>query len=486
MTDERSAMSNNGGFDEIIGPEPKPLYSKDLEMSILAAVLIMPDSAEEHPIEKEDFYDKRHQIIWSAFSEIQAKNETPDYPGMVDLLDRKGELETIGGAAYLTGLYGSFFTDAGLEHNVATLKDYRTRRTIVAQASWMASKAFNFEIEPGYIQDQVIMAMSGIQTFNMRSRHIGEVLAEVMDDATEAAKNPKQVWGVETGFYDFDKATGGIQVDEGEVIYIAGEPGVGKSILCNQMGLQLSEHVPVWLVSLEMKDKRLVQRLVSAHGEFPTRNLKSGMMDDKEWNQLVKSSNIISDRSIHIWDHRGMTLSQFRAEATRLKRMFGIKVIVLDYLYLLAGYEDLLMTPRTEVLSSGIMTIANQLGVGIISVNSVVKEGMKGYSASMADLRGSGQLIHDADIVAFLSKKLKTLTDYEDERYKDLRLRGLTFKKFRDGDLKDNYEISLGLTAGYPKFVNLSTSTPPLDLSNVTPPTRTEKYKQKGMERFID
>ena len=431
------------------GDHRPQLFSKEIEVAVLSAVLVLPNSADEYPIEPDDFYDLRHRHIWEAFLEIRDTHETPDPAGLIDVLVRNNKLEIVGGAAYITQIIGDFVTDQGLAHNVTALKNYRSRRLLAEQANWIAKNAYDLESDLGFVQDQVIMAMSGLQTHHHRSRHIRDVVSEVYADAEKAANSPDEVWGYRTGLIDFDKVMGGLHTSE--TIYLAGQPGVGKSILANQIGTQASSECPVWLCSLEMRDKRLVRRILSAQGEVNTRLISTGLMTVEDWTRLVQACENVRTKDIHIWDKRGMTLSQFRAEGARLVHQYGVKVIVLDYLYLLAGYDDKDMTPRTEILSKGVQTIAEQLDVSIIAVNSVVKEGMKGYSPNMADLRGSGQMLHDADTVVFISKKPTSSKTIET----DLRIRELSFMKMRDGDMADGYKIQLGLTRGYPKFVNL-------------------------------
>lgn len=462
------------------------LYSKETEEAVLSAVLIFPEEAIEYPIEPDDFYLHRNRWIWEAFTEIVSCNETPNPTSIIDTLNRKNQLEEVGGAAGITRLLSSFVTTQGIGQNVAALKDYHSRRLLVEQANWMAKQAFDLSSDLGKVQDKIISMMAGLQTNNHRSRHISEVIDLVYEQVQEAANNPREVWGISTGFLDIDRVTGGLH--PGETIYLAGEPKVGKSILANQIGLNASAAVPVWLVSLEMKETRLVKRILSAVGEVETRNLSTGILDEEDWNKLIKACDYVMKQPIYIWDKRGMTLAQFRAEAARLKKQYGIGVIVLDYLYLLAGYDDLDLTPRTETLSNGVQEIAGNLDIAIICVNSVTKEGMKGYGPRSADIRGSGQLVHNADIVAFINKVKTDLNPKKGEQEQmdyavknQLRLREITFTDFRDNDLgADSVSISLGLTSGFPKFVDLTARVNLEDAIPVSDPKRA----QITMERF--
>lgn len=457
------------------------LYSKELEEALLANCLLLPHSAEEHPIEEKDFYIHKHRFIWNAFCAIRESGNTPEVTSIVDELDRQGKLEEVGGSNYLYGLLTGVVNTAGIGGMLARLKDYKARRLLLNQSQWIGSKVLDMEYPVDKIQDQVVMALSSFSLGDRTSRHIREVVSDVFDDARKAAKNPAEVWGIPTGLLDYDRLTGGLHL--AETTFLAGAPGTGKSILANQIGLQVSQEVPVWLVSLEMKDKRLVKRLLSAEAEIPTRSISTGMMDETMWDELVDSCENVSQRDIHIWDERGMTLSEFRAEATRLVRMYGVKVIVLDYLFLMAGYEDLKMVPRTEILSNSIQNLAEQLNVHIIVINSVVKEGMKNYNPTVADLRGSGQLIHDADTVVFIQKKAMTGEMLGSTK----RIRELVFMKMRDSDQQDNVAIQLLLTTGYPKFETPTTREAPLDLSGVSTGTQRKDdpgYQQAAMDRF--
>ena len=445
------------------GPEPKEivLYNRDVEEAVISYLLMDPQKFIEIEIEAKWFYIHKHQWIIEAYQRIFGRNEIPDFTVLVDELDQIGQLAEIGGPAFLTTLVNFYFVSSlQIEANIQIIRNYWLRRKFVDKARWMAERAVNLQTDLGEIQDTVITELSNIQTSGKRSRHISAVVSDVYDDAEEQSKNPAEVWGIPSGFIDLDNFLGGAQPQES--IYVAGEPGIGKSIFANQWGIQsATSENGVWLCSLEMKDKRLVQRVLSAYAQVYTRSIKTGYIDSEEWQRFTDACELTSKKNVHVWDHAGLTLSQFRAEAARLKT-HGMKLVVLDYLYLLAGYDNLDMIPRTEILSRGVQQIARQLDIAIITVNSVTKEGMGGFSASNTQIRGSGQMIHEADVIAFLKKYKINMNGNEKELNQkdfatanDLRIRSLEFTKVRDGDMGDDHKILFGLTQGYPKFVDL-------------------------------
>lgn len=434
------------------------LYNAEVEETILATALVFPEEVSRYAVEGEWFYNHRNRMVWNAIAGIINRNEIPDILTVTTELERRSHLEPVGGAARITQLVNSYVSSVTVEQAISTLRELWVRRYLVTQANWMVNQAFDRGQIVGSIQDTVIANLATITTGKYHARHISEVTNTVYEEVIARYANPQEVWGIKSGYHILDHLTGGTQ--PAELIYVAGRPGVGKSIFVNQWGIQAADHCKgVALFSLEMKDTRVARRLLSAEGKINTRSLATGFMSDSDWEAFTRAVDTLNRKNVYIWDVRGMTVSELRAELARLKK-HGIEIAVVDYLYLIGGFDNLDPTARTETISSQLKTIAGQTDISIIAVNSVVKEGMKGFEPQLTDMRGSGQLQHDADVILFPYEfSPKTPEDHERAaaaKNTGYSLRKIKVLKLRDGEYGENQSFTMGFTQGYPSFLNLT------------------------------
>lgn len=393
-------------YDEVPSVSVSIPFSKDTEEAIIGTAIINPEILNETTLEAQDFYILRHVYIWTALLDLKNKKMGIDYITLLDELEDKGKLELVGGSVYVASL----INQAGLSSNIASyekiVKAYAKRRALVAVAQDIAKVAYGEEADSidahlGEIVARLLknsLPKKGLQPLSV-------ALGKLADEVSERAKNPTDIWGIPTGFPDLDAYMGGLQ--KGEIFYLAGEPASGKTKLAVQIAINAASdrcggHM-VGIYSLEMQDIAVARRMVAAVSNVSTRSMRSGKMSDEDWTNFFNGVGTLEEGNIYLSDDAFITTTELRSDIARMKANYGVELVVLDYLLLVSGYEKIdNETERSAKLSRDIKGIAKDMNVAMIVVNSVTKEGMDGGMALKKNLRGSGQLIHDADVVAML------------------------------------------------------------------------------------
>jgi len=420
-----------------MGARPTPVpHSREAEEAVLGAVLIDPDAFFRIDLRSQDFYIVRHRFIWDALVSLHGRGVSPDFVTLCDELDARHRLSEVGGAAYLSALVNNVPSALNAEHYAELVSETARRRAAIQVAHDLTVAAYDGQASMDAATAQALdrLSVGG----GGKPAHISEAASAVYDYVVEKSKNPGQTWGIPTGLIDLDRLTGGLS----GLWYLAGPPGIGKSILMMQIVINAAKagH-PVGVFELEMSKLALAMRAVSAEGEIATHNMRTGYMPDEDWPALAHAVEVIASLPVYICDDPYLTTTKLRAQVSLMRAMYGIELFALDYMYLLADAEEEDLVRRTELLSKRVMAITRSAGIPALTVNSVTKEGMNGKPPSNTDIRGSGQLIHDADVVAFLSKH-----EYMDS------IRKLTLTKGRD--LGEIGTVEIVKTAGYPSFRN--------------------------------
>ena len=373
----------------------------DAERAVLGSIIINPSAVDLLSIQTSDFFIERHRWIWRVIRKLKTGNVTPDFVSICDELDKSKRLDEVGGGAYLTSLVNNVPSSLNVENYAAIVQEKARRRKAIQLSQELVATAYDEKADLDEMTSRVVDEL----TSSMRTKHdivhISEVMADVLDHVAERANNPSETFGIPTGFVDLDRMTGGVW----GVWYLAGEPGVGKSILMLSALINAAKKGHGGAIfSLEMSALAQGIRALSAEAKIPTHALRSGMLNDDDWTILFSAAEEMAKLPIYICDEPELNTAQFRAHLTKAKAQFGVEIFALDYLYLMTDQGQADMVERTEMLSKRVIGISRQLGVPGITVNSVTKEGMTGKAPKSTSLRGSGQLIHDADIVIFISK----------------------------------------------------------------------------------
>jgi replicative DNA helicase len=406
-------------------------FSQSAEEALLGAILINPGELREIEIEPSDFYIQRNRWIFEAIRSIPE----PDIITLSDKLTISGHFQEAGGLAYLTQLIGNTPSSLDAGKYAEVIKQHAKRRRIMQAANDLAKCASS---EDDKI-DEGIANIVDTLTMGIRPK-IGAVpwsvfLSQVFDEVDERSKNPKDIWGLSTGFKDFDTATGGLQ--PGEVLYVGGEPGIGKSILSMQMAVNLGKAgYPGAIYSLEMRGNQVGRRALSSIAKIETRHLKTGRLEDDEWPRFTAAFEEASQYPINLCDDAYLTTGALRADLARLKARYNIQWFVLDYLFLMADGDGRMDdNQRTAYLSRHIKSICSEFNVSGITVNSVTKDGMGNDARpSQKNIRGSGQVIHDADLILFLTNHIPSQNETLNKS-----LRTCTFGKGRELENSSGY-----------------------------------------------
>lgn len=413
-------------------------FNVEAEEAILGAVIIDPATFTQITLTPSDFYIERHQWIWEAMTQLHAKNQTPDFISLSDQLSTNGKLDSAGGPAFLTALINRVPTSLHADQYAGIIQDKSRRRKAIQAAGELTVAAFDEQSDLDTVSAKVTDQLTSTIHTNRELIHISEIISQVASDVEERAKNPSETYGVPTGFIDLDRMTGGVS----GLWYLGGEPGIGKSILMLQIIINAAKRGKAGaLFTLEMSNIAQMTRALSAEAKIPTSNLRTGKMNDNDWEPFYKACEEMADLPVYICDEPELTTTQLRAQLTRYKARINVEIFGLDYLYLMADQGSNDATERTELLSKRVKAIQRKLNINGITVNSVTKEGMNNASPKSTSLRGSGQLIHDADVVLFISKH---------DTFDSMRTLSVT----KGRDLADSGSIHLIKTGSYPSFQN--------------------------------
>lgn len=403
------------------------LYNEEAEEAVIGAVLISQDLRDYEDLRPDDFYIHRFRHIWEAIMSLDKRKIGVDILTLCDELEKKGRLVEIGGPAKITGIINNTPSSLYGASYAKIIKDYAYRRLLVNTAQEMVKVAHNSQNVEAEIAE-IIERLSKQQSVGDGAAHWSDAIGKLYDEVEERSKNPKDIWGIPTGIKDFDAITGGLQ--PGEIFLLGGEPGIGKSKLSLQMGVNmgLAGH-PGVIYSLEMRKMQVTRRAISSIGKINTQKLKSGKLDSSDWEAFTRAIEVASQAPIFLCDAANLTTAKMRSDLARLVKRENVEWFVLDYLFLMAdGDGSLNDTERTAALSRRLKQITLEFGLAGITVTSVTKEGMGGDSKpTQKNVRGSGQVPHDADIIGFLNNHIPGKFEALDHR-----LATFTFVKGRD------------------------------------------------------
>jgi len=391
-------------------------HSREAEEAALGCVMIDHNALYDLApfLRSHHFYIERHKWIWDAFLALDGRRSSIDLVMVADELERHGKLAEAGGPAYLTKLVSNVPSSLNAESYGRIVTGTAARRAMIQAANKIATLAYDESKPIELCVSDAMAETSGLEILNNSANFVqlGDLLSRVIDDIEVRAKDPKEVWGLATGLPKFDKKTGGLQL--GELTYLVGGPGIGKTWLELSWAIELGKQEPGAVISLEMHRNAIGRRVLSGVTGVSTRAMKSGFMADGDWPVLVRALG--EHEKTPIWiDDSSYDTSRLRATLAWLKREHGIRWFILDYALLMmdSGKDE---TEQTKIISANMKRIVHDMNICGVVLHSVTKVGMEGEEPKQSDQRGSGQAIHDADVQLFLTKL------YE----KDTNVSGLT------------------------------------------------------------
>jgi replicative DNA helicase len=386
-------------------------HNRDAEESVIGAVLINPESYYDVAqfLTPDDFYIHRNRWIWESFNRLHEKRAPIDLVTITDDLDQHGQLGEVGGPAYLTSLIGKVPTSLHAEAYGHIIEENAVRRRLLMAANDMAKLAYDQSSTIDHVIDESEKAVFGIS--ERRVRHdlqpIQAVLSEYFDHIDELSRRSEEIFGVPTGLKDVDTLLGGLQ--KSDLLIIAGRPGMGKTGfllgVAKNAALQHKKHVAMF--SLEMSNEQLVQRLISQETGIDSQTLRSGKLADDQWPLFTHAIEVLSGTHIFLDDTPAITPLQLRTKCRRLHLEYRLDLIIVDYLQLMSG--DVRNDNRVQevsYISRYLKVLARELGVPVLAAAQLSRavEQRADKRPMLSDLRESGSLEQDADIVMFIHR----------------------------------------------------------------------------------
>lgn len=430
-------MSQEGKNRGDPGPVVQP-HSRASEEALLGAILIDGELLQKLNVLPEEFYMHRHAWVWEAALDLRARGSNVDIITLTSELERRGRLAEVGGTAYLIELINRTASSLNAESYAAVVKEKARRRGVLAAAARLAAAA----LQPGESLEnaisQAIDSLSRAMISDKAAVHIQHFVSQVFDEVKKAIDAPCELFGIPTGFADWDRITGGLQ--KGEVCKLSGEPGLGKSLLAVQVLCSAaSAGHPGVLYELEMSGRQIVRRQVSAISKIPTRDLRSGFGVKEKADALVAAVNKISLLPVYVSDCSVLTTAELRADLARLKDAHKVEVCVIDYEGLLADEPNRDEITRSRLISSRVHAVFKDLDIAGLVIDDMNKGGIGGTVQGKAGLSGSARKLHDADQIVIMRR-------HPDDP-KKVRL---TWEKMREGE-SDRF-LELVRVQGFPAF----------------------------------
>lgn len=427
-------------------------YDADAERGLIGAALIDGSIPTAVDIEPDDFYIERHKTIWSSMQRLAASNDLDAYTLSRDL-NKRGVGDDIS-EVYIAELLSDATSILRADPYAETLREFSTRRRLLAVANRIAKDAFaSGDLDPGkYIDD--LMRVARVSDGAV---HWSSFLSDAYDEIAERYNNPVDTWGIPTGFSSFDYITGGLQ--QGESMLLGGAPERGKSILAVQFTEGLARSAPGALYSMEMTGKALSRRAISSASNVDTRKIKTGNLDNKDWDAIAVALERLDSLPVYMSDRESWTTTALRADLARLKAQRGIKFFVIDYLVLLADKGDR-EPERIAMLSRSIKQICRHLDLAGVSIHSLVKSGLDDDSGEpkLSDFRGEAGVSFDADLAVMLTSFTPMSENERVYSQQDrAAMRTLWFVKGRELANPRKY-IHLRKADNFPKFAELARS----------------------------
>lgn len=386
-------------------------HSIETERSILGAILI--DNTTLHQalevLSRDDFYLDAHRRIFEKMVALFEKDRPIDPITLREELDRSGELEQVGGVSAIAALMDGTPYLRNIEHYAKIVRDRALLRRLIVASNQIISECFEQEEESDLILDKAEKAILSIAEARTKVGFapIGEVAKQQLELVEQRAGRPQTITGLATGFIDFDRMTSGLQPSD--LIIIAARPSVGKTsfVLSVAQNAALAGHV-IGISSLEMSKEQLVMRLLCSEARINMHRFRSGFLNRDEWKRLAEGLRRLAECRIFIDDTPGITSLELRAKARRLQHERGLDLLIVDYLQLMSA-RGRAESRQQEVsqISRDLKTLAKDLRVPLIAVSQLSRapEARTDHRPQLSDLRESGSLEQDADVVAFLFRE---------------------------------------------------------------------------------
>ncbi len=427
----------------------------EAERHVLGAMLMSSEAVAEalEILDARDFYKREHQILFDAIQDLAEHGEPVDVITVTaKLQSTEGALEAAGGTQYIANLAALMPTALHVQHYANIISEKAMLRRIIATASELANSGYSGAPAVDVLAEAERKIMELSQNRRVRDfTHISDVLETTFERIEQLYNSEGQITGVPTGYSDLDRMTSGFQ--KSDLIIVAARPSVGKTafVLNISQNIAVREGLPVAIFSLEMSKDQLVQRMLCAEAYIDGHKLRTGKLDDDDWPRLSMGVSTLSNAPIYIDDTPGITISEMRSKLRRLKMEVGLSFVAIDYLQLIHGRRNSSESRQQEIseISRSLKQLARELEVPIVALAQLSRsvEQRQDKRPMLSDIRESGSIEQDADVVAFLYRD-----DYYDPESEKKNIIEIIIAKQRNGPVG---KIELVFLKNYNKFVNL-------------------------------
>ncbi|MBT2335089.1 replicative DNA helicase [Variovorax paradoxus] len=436
-----SYADNDPSADRQVAQLRIPPHSIEAESSVLGGLLLDNGAWDRMGdlLVDGDFYRHEHKLIYAAIGGLINASKPADVITVYEQLQGVGKAEEIGGLVYLNSLAQYVPSASNIRRYAEIVRERSILRKLVSASDEIATNAFNTQGKSvDKILDEAEQKIFNIGEEGTRMKQgfqsMDALVVELLDRVTEMAENPNDITGVRTGFYEFDKMTSGLQ--PGDMIVLAARPSMGKTSLAINIAehVALNEGLPVAVFSMEMGASQLAVRIVGSIGRIDQGHLRTGKLSDEEWPRLTEAIEKLRNVSLHIDETPGLTTSELRANARRLARQYGrLGLIVVDYLQLMSVSSSMNDENRATAvgeISRGLKMLAKELKCPVIALSQLSRgvESRTDKRPMMSDLRESGAIEQDADIIMFIYRD-----DYYDKNSKEPGVAEVIISKHRNG-----------------------------------------------------
>ena len=437
--------------------ERVPPQNIEAEQAVLGAMLIEKEAIARvtELLKGGDFYREAHRLIFEAMLDLYNRNEAVDMITVIELLKREDNLEKVGGIAYVTSLANSVPTAANVHYHAKIVEEKALLRQLIQTSTKIAAVGYEGSEEVSQIVDQAEKMI-----LEVSNRRIGGDFTPIKSIVLDAFGKIEQLYesrggitGLATGFKDLDRLTSGLQ--KSDLILVAARPSMGKTAFTLNIAsnVAIREKKAVAFFSLEMSKEQLVQRMLCAEASIDSQKLRIGELEDDDWTKLINAADRLSGAPIFIDDTAGISVLEMRSKARRLKVEHDLSLIIIDYLQLMQGSGGKGGENRQQEISEisrSLKGLARELGVPVVALSQLSRsvESRQVKKPMLSDLRESGSLEQDADIVAFLYRE-----DYYNPDTENKNITEIIVAKHRNGPVDS---VQLFFHKQFTRFADLT------------------------------
>jgi replicative DNA helicase len=403
-------------MNEIGDPIGKvPPQNTEAEQSVLGGILIENEALNKivEILDSDDFYRESHRKIFKSMIALSEKNEPSDLITLTNELKYQNLLEEIGGASYLTSLIDSVPTAANIEYYAKIVKEKSILRKLIQAATEIVTQSYEDSGDVDGFVDDAERLIFGISEHRVKPSFypFKDIIKESFKTIEKLYEKKELITGIPSGFKDLDRKTAGFQPSD--LIIVAGRPGMGKTAFCLNVAqyAAIEAKIPVAIFSLEMSKEQLALRMLCSEAEVDSQNLRTGFLSESDWPKLTLAAGNLSEAPLFIDDTPAISSLEIRAKARRLKAEYDLGLVIVDYLQLMKGRRAERREQEISEISRSLKALAKELSVPVIAISQLSRktEDRPSRRPQLADLRESGAIEQDADVIIFI---------YREELYK--------------------------------------------------------------------